>query len=234
MDFSEARGQRNDDLGDGHAQIRQLLPVYATAIILEQQLSEELLSVARHLEQCAGCRTELGDLLRQIEPLYNADLEPANAKLALDLSFLPHDPQPPRVPAETHPHPQPFAPIRRIILVLNQQLEALRKSWTAADRPALLVSRGAPLIDYEPSPESTSGFSFSVQIYPPAPGQRLCDLQIAIVLPDRIEAPNGIALTLQVDDQRWEGLADEAGLFLFERAVSLQATMVQVAAEILL
>jgi hypothetical protein len=111
---------------------------------------------------------------------------------------------------------------------------ALRGEWSAAfGRPALLRPRGSPLIDYEPSPATTGGVSVSIQIYPAEPGQQRCDLQLALVLPEGVQAPGGIALTLQVDDQVWEETTDESGLFIFAQAVSLDATRLRIAAEIL-
>lgn len=219
----------------GHAQIRDLLPAYATALTLGQSAAAGFPQVAQHLEHCAECRSALEELLQLIEPLYDATLEPACDLPALDLSFLPSPAPPPVEQAAPHSAPQPFGTLSRLVLILDQQLESLRRqSSSGFGRSPLLRARGTPLIDYEPNPATTGGVSVSIQLYPGnATGLQRYDLQLALVLPEGTRAPNGIAVALQVDDQTWEETTDESGLFIFSQAVPLEATKLRITAEIL-
>lgn len=236
MDTADDTARQFEGDEGGHALLRSLLPAYAAAASLGQSAAAGYPQLAQHLEGCPACQAELAQLLRLVGPLYDGSLEPAGALPALDLSFLP-GPAAPALPAQQagpHVATQRFGSLDRLVLILDQQLEALRGEWSAAfGRPALLRPRGAPLIDYEPSPATTGGVSVSIQIYPAEPGQQRCDLQLALVLPEGVQAPGGIALTLQVDDQVWEETTDESGLFIFAQAVSLDATRLRIAAEIL-
>jgi hypothetical protein len=236
MDTADGAARYSENGEGGHALIRTLLPAYAAAVTLGQPLSEAYPQMARHLEGCPACQAELARLLQLIEPLYDGTLEPAQGRTALDLSFLPEPPMPalPAKQAESQVATQRFGTLDRLVLILDQQLEALRNQVSGAfGRPALLRPRGSPLIDYEPNPATTGGVSVSIQIYPAEANQQRCDLQLALVLPEGVQAPNGIALILQVDDQVWEETTDESGLFIFAQAVSLDATKLRIAAEIL-
>lgn len=228
MEPFEGGAPQGEHSGGEHARLREQLHAYAAALTLGQPAAAKFPLLADHLAGCAACRAELAELLQLVEPLYDATLEPAHDLPALDLSFLPAQQPAPRVA----PRP-PDAP-SRLVLILDQHLEALRAGWRSAFAgPALLRARGAPLIDYEPSPASTGGVSVSVQVYPSDTAQDRCDLQLALVLPEGVTAPDGIAVTLQVDAQTWEETADESGLLIFPRAVPPEATQLRITAELL-
>jgi hypothetical protein len=215
--------------------MRSLLPAYAAAVTLGQIAQARFPQMAQHLDTCVTCQAELAKLLELIEPIYDGTLE-VDKSQTFDLSFLD---QPTTLPVQAEPKESSIASRRfgsldRLVLILDTQLEALRTHWSAASgRPLLLQARGTALIDYEPDPATIGGVGVSVQIYPSDADPQRCDLQLALVLPEDIRAPNGITLILQVDDQIWKETTDESGQFIFAAAIAFDAATLRITAEIL-
>lgn len=220
MNGSEGGAGASGGDDGAHERIRERLPEYAAALALGQPAARRLPYVAQHLAGCAACRAELAGLAQLIDPLYDGTLEQPAERVRLNFGFL-----------EAPAAPQAPGVLGRLVLALDQQMEALRRRLSVAQRPALLQARGTPHLDYEPEPADVGGASVSVQLYPADADPQRYDLQLTILLPEGVRAPNGIALTLRVDEQIWDEVTDESGVFIFPAAVPLGAREVRVGAE---
>lgn len=223
---------------DAHAQTRELMPAYATALFFGRPAEACFATAIEHLAGCAECRADLDELMLLVEPLFDGTLEPAPSPASFDLAFL-ATPSPPPAPPRAEARLTAAQGFGQLVLVLDQQLQALHRlradllGRPPARAASAYVMRGGPLVDYEPDPATTAGFSVSIQLYRSDADPQRCDLQLALIPPDHLEVPNGIALRLQVDDQQWEETTDETGLCIFPAAVPLDASSMRISAEVL-
>jgi hypothetical protein len=230
MDASHGGVGYGEDSDAEAAHVSAMLPSYATAMVLGEAAPARFPQIARHLERCAACRTELAELLSLLEPLYDGTLTPVADSLSLDLSFL-GAPEPIAAPDQPSRN-RPADALKQFVVVLDQQLEALRRRWSGAlERPSLLQTRGAPAVQYEPDPSTTGGVNVLIQIYASHGDAQRCDLQVALLLPEGMQVPSATTLTLHVDEQVWHEHADADGQCVFPakvpvaaRALRLEAT----------
>jgi hypothetical protein len=220
--LGSAKGSEGEQAKDSH--VLDLLPSYATALSLGQLAEARFPRVAKHLATCEECEAELGKLLQLTDPLFDDSLEPVDNLKTFDLPFLAAA-RSPDAPAK---NPRRFDSLERLVFVLDMQLGALRDRFSPARQPSAMQVRGRPFVDYEPDPATTGGIGVSIQISTSEIDPRLCDLEIVLVLPQEVRAPNGIAARVHVEDVVLEKWDAERGEFSFERAIPLDATRLQI------
>jgi hypothetical protein len=70
------------------ARIREMLPAYLTAIVLDDRLAPCNCLVTAHLEHCAACCTDAVELHELMEAAYSGQVQPATTYPTPQLSFL--------------------------------------------------------------------------------------------------------------------------------------------------
>lgn len=199
--------------------LRAFLPAYATAITLGQDTKQRFPELVKHLMVCAECQEQLNQLLQLIDPIFAATLEPITRQRALDLSFL------------ESAVVTPVSVIGHLQLSLDSQLERLRRQIITGQRQPTAVgfrSAAQARIEYEPDPATTGGVGVLIELFASDSPPNSCDLALTVVLPRGVQAPNGIAATLLVDQQRYTITIDDADQYVFEGNIPLDATSLSI------
>lgn len=213
-----------------------LLPGYVAALVLDQKTQARFPLIAQHLDQCEECRDKLSHVLHMLKPLYDGNLVPAEDVHTPNLAFL-KMPAPAPVRRQSYVFPvfsSETGVLSGLVLDLGKQIEELHTYWHNGLRSsALLQARGSILVNYEPDPQATAGASISVQLIRNERDAACCDLKFTLMLPEDVQAPNGIIATLQVDDQVWTQKADEWDPFIFPASITPHAQTVRITTEII-
>jgi hypothetical protein len=234
MGSLQSNQQHTERVKEQHVQFQDVLPAYATAIVLGQEKASRFQGLVRHIAECTECEQTLVRLLDAIEPIYNGTFEPV-AVQQFDLSFLPAAINPAAQSSQEFEPGQHMPTTQRNQFVVPLD-HLLAKLGLTNVRPSVLQPRstfGTPVIDYEPDPAVLDGASMSIQLYHNEGDPEHYDLQLALILPAGRSAPNGFRIAVHSDDAIWAEEIDESGVLYAMAIVPRTITKLQIVADIL-
>jgi hypothetical protein len=176
--------------------MRELLPDYATAIVLGQAGAPEYAALLAHLDTCIECQVDLDDLVEIVELAYIRDVNAAFAYPAANLAFLP----------PSHVLPWLVDAGRLLISFSEALLESLGPAALAG------ASRGQLLYRYVQEPGSVADMEVAIEVYAEQAEAHAGRVHVSVDVPTRGPFDQvGSTVVLHADEAIWRGETDESG-----------------------
>lgn len=201
------------DRHGSHAEIRDRLPEYATALVLGQPAQARYADIAAHLATCRSCSDELQALQRLVEPSYTGALMPVATMPQFDLAFLQA-----RELSGTQALVQPpsvhrvwsIDPLGRLVIPLATYV------GTAHQHSLLRSVRGEALQRWDVKPDLPEDVHVTIEIFATnEPPLVRVQAQLDIALLENPLDQAGRVVHLSGDGHDWQEVTDELGLVRF-------------------
>lgn len=196
--------QHDDTLHSGedeHVHIRRSFPVYALAVVLDQNPEERYPQVMAHLNWCGICRAELEQLIANTLPAYSGSLFAAPYRPMVDLSFL-----------QQVPMNQPWWVTQEGRLVVAYSADLLEQTRQSD----MMVSRGRSRYAYQIDDAYAGTLRLSIDITVDDLSPFVATMEVTVDMTSRDPLDQGGAVVmLQAGGHFWEGVTSASGIVAF-------------------